>query len=180
MVIAGLLAAAAAMHSQSTDSSLGPSQSLWVGAEYSNLHAGFPNGSDLRLSGIGGFANYNWNHSLGVEGHVRFLNFNSWNGETEQNYLAGPRYTFLHSNKWRPFAAFQVGLTRIQYPFSMGSGTMFAMAPASGLEYRLSHKWAVRASYEYQFLHNSPNFSNEPAFGIKPNGFHAGVSYRLF
>ena len=157
----------------------GPSQSLWVGGEYANLQAGFPEGSTLRLSGAGVFANYNWNHFLGMEVHARFLNFNSWNGETEQDYLAGPRYSFLNSRRWRPFASFPVGLAKIQYPFTLGSGSSFAMAPGGGLEYRLSRKWTVRAAYEYQFLTNSPNFTNEPKFGIKPNGGMAGISYRV-
>jgi opacity protein-like surface antigen len=151
-----------------------------VGAEYANLQAGFPNGSNLRLSGVGVFGNFNWNHTYGMEAHARFLNFNSWNGETEQDYLAGPRYTFLHRNKLRPFAAFNVGLVKIQYPFSMGTGTSFAMAPGGGVEYRLSHKWSIRGNYEYQILLNSPDFTNEPKFGIKPNGGLVGISYRLW
>jgi opacity protein-like surface antigen len=151
-----------------------------VGAEYANLQAGFPADSTLRLSGVCAFGNYNWNHHYGVEAHVRFLNFNSWNGETEQNYLAGPRYTFLHSNKWRPFASFQVGLVKIQYPFSMGNGTSFAMAPGGGVECRLNRKWSIRGAYEYQLLTNSPNFTNEPQFGIKPNGPLVGISYQIF
>lgn len=148
-------------------------------AEYANLQAGFPVGSNVRLSGVGALANFNWNHRLGVEAHARFLSFNSWNGETEQDYLVGPRYTFMHSNKWRPFAEFQVGLVKIQYPFSIGNGISFAMAPGGGLEYRLNRKWSVRGTYEYQILTDSPSFTNEPQFGIKPNGAMVGVTYRL-
>jgi opacity protein-like surface antigen len=179
MAIAGLFAAAGA-YGQVVSSAEGDGQSLWVGAEYANLQAGFPNGSNLRLSGVGVFGNFNWNHTYGMEAHARFLNFNSWNGETEQDYLAGPRYTFLHRNKLRPFAAFNVGLVKIQYPFSMGTGTSFAMAPGGGVEYRLSHKWSIRGNYEYQILLNSPDFTNEPKFGIKPNGGLVGISYRLW
>jgi predicted extracellular nuclease len=50
----------------------------------------------------------------------------------------------------------------------------------TGTEYRLGHQWLVRGTYEYQFLPNSPNFTNEPKFGIKPNGVSAGISYRLW
>jgi opacity protein-like surface antigen len=179
LAIAGLFAATGA-YGQIVPSAEGDGQSLWVGAEYANLQAGFPNGSNLRLSGVGVFGNFNWNHTYGMEAHARFLNFNSWNGETEQDYLAGPRYTFLHRNKLRPFAAFNVGLVKIQYPFSMGTGTSFAMAPGGGVEYRLSHKWSIRGNYEYQILLNSPDFTNEPKFGIKPNGGLVGISYRLW
>ena len=180
--LAGLALAAvqAAAHGQAAPSARGGGASLWAGAEYSNVRAGFPNGSSVRLGGIGAFVNYNLRHSAGVEARARFLNLNSWNGETQQDYLAGPRYTFLHSERWRPFAAFEVGVVKIQYPFSMGTGTSFAMAPSGGLEYRLGRKWSVRGVYEYQILSNSPDFTNEPKFGIKPNGFHAGIAYRIF
>jgi opacity protein-like surface antigen len=180
-VLASLaLSVAVAAGGQTLPSAEGTGASLWVGGEYSNFAAGFPNGSSVRLSGIGAFANYNWNHTYGIEAHARFLDFNSWNGETQLDLIAGPRYTFLHSSKYRPFAAFQIGSVKIQYPFSMGNGTSFAMVPSGGIDYRLSRRLAVRGEYEFQFLPNSPNFTNEPHFGIKPNGVSIGVSYRLW
>jgi opacity protein-like surface antigen len=174
-----ILFAAAPARGQSHVSAYQTGPSLWAGAEYADFQAGFPNGSSVRLEGVGGFANFNWSHAIGIEARVRFLDFNSWYGETQQDYLAGPRYTFLRNRKWRPFASFQVGMVKIQYPFGMGSGTSFAMAPGGGLEYRLSRRLAARASYEYQILPNSPDFSDEPNFGIRPNGFVAGFSYRI-
>lgn len=179
LTLTGLLLTAAAQ-GQTVPDATGRSNSLWVGAEYSKMEAGFPNSSNIQLQGIGAWANYNLNHTFGAEGHVRFLNFNSWYGETEQDYFAGPRYTFLHSDRWRPFARFEIGAVRIQYPFSLGTGVSFAMAPAGGLDYRLGRKWAARAAYEYQFLPNSPDFTNEPKFGIRPNGLQLGISYRVF
>jgi opacity protein-like surface antigen len=179
-IMAGLLAATAAAYGQSDASAFGTGNSLWIGGEYTNLQAGFPINSTIRVSGIGVIGNYNWNHQFGLEMHARFLSFGSWHGETEQDYLVGPRYTLLHSNKWRPYADFKVGLVKIQYPFSMGSGNSFTMAPGGGLERRLNLKLSARAAYEYQILSNSPNFTNEPKFGIKPNGFSAGITYRIF
>lgn len=180
LAMAGILAAAAVAYGQSEASAFGAGQSLWIGGEYTNLQAGFPIDSSVRVSGIGVFGDYNWNHRIGLEARARFLNFGSWHGETEQDYLVGPRYTFLHSSKWLPYADFKVGLVKIQYPFSMGNGTSFTMAPGGGVERRLNRRWSVRAAYEYQILSNSPNFTNEPKFGIKPNGFSGGISYRLF
>jgi opacity protein-like surface antigen len=175
-----ILLAAASAFGQALPSAEGTGASLWVGGEYSNFAAGFPNGSSVRLSGVGMFANYNWNHPFGIDAHARFLNFNSWNGETQFNLLAGPRYTFLHSDKVRPFASFQAGVVHIQYPFKIGTGTSFAMVPGGGLDYRLSRRLSVRGEYEFQFLPNSPNFTNEPRFGIKPNGISVGLAYRLW
>jgi len=174
------LLSGAIVYAQSAPSAWGAGQSLWVGAEYSYMQAGFPVDSSVHLSGIGAFVNYNWNHRFGVEGQARFLNLSSWNGETEQDYLAGPRYTFLHSNKWRPFAGFQAGIVNIHYPFELGSGNSFAVAPGGGLEYRFGRKWSIRAGYEYQFLFDKPSFTSEPSFGLKPRGASGGISYRIF
>lgn len=178
-LVAGL-SPAATLRAQTVADAYGKGASLWAGADYSNMQAGFPNGSTVRIMGVGAFVDYCRTSSIGFEAHMRFLNFDSWNGETQQDYLAGPRYTFLHSDRWRPFASFQIGAVRIQYPFSIGTGTSFALAPGGGLEYRLRPKWAARAGYEYQFLPNSPNFTNEPKFGIRPNGFQIGISYKIF
>jgi len=143
--------------------------SLWAGAEFANYYAGFPHGSDLRLSGLGAFVNFDWTHRIGIEGHARFFNMNSWNGET-----------FLKSDHWRPFADFEIGVVRIHYPFQIGTGDQFALAPGGGLEYRLNRRVSVRTVYEYQFLSNSPDFTNEPHFGIHPNGITCGFSIRPF
>jgi opacity protein-like surface antigen len=167
-------------YGQSVPSAFHAGQSFWVGGEYANFQAGFPQGSSTRLTAIGVFANYNWNHALGVEGHARFFSFGGWQGEAEQDYLAGPRYTFLHNNTWRPFASFEAGLVKMQYPYSIGSQSFFTMAPGGGLEYRVNRKWRLRAAFEYQILSNSPNFVGEPQYGIKPMGGMAGISYRLF
>ena len=180
IILMGLLATAALAHGQVVHSAQGAGPSLWVGAEYSNLKAGFPKGSSTRLSGIGVFGDLNWNRRLGIEAHARFLDLGSWHDETQQDYLIGPRYTLLHHEKLRPYAKFEVGLVKIHYPFSLGDTTNFAMAPGGGIEYRLRDKWSLRAAYEYQVLTNSPNFTNEEKYGIHPNGVVAGFSYRLF
>ena len=178
MIILAILLCAAAS-GQSVPDGLKDNPSLWVGLDYSNMHAGFPHGSNLRLSGMGGVASFSWTHQLLIEGQVQHLNWNSWYGETEQDYLAGPRYTFLKGDRLRPFARLEIGLVHIHYPFRIGTGNMFAVVPAGGIEYRLNRKWSVRASYEYQILPVSPNFTNEPKFGIRPNGASVGFTYRV-
>jgi opacity protein-like surface antigen len=154
--------------------------SLWAGIEFANIEAGFPYGSSVRLSGLGGIASFNWTHHLLLEAQARVLNLNRWNGESEHDYFAGPRYTFLKGNRLRPFARFEVGEVTINYPFNIGVGHQFAMVPAGGVECRLKHRWSVRGTYEYQILPNSPNFTDEPHFGMRPNGVFAGVTYRVF
>jgi len=160
-------------------SSAGAGQSLWIGADYSNIHADFPYGSNLRLSGIGASSVFNWNHHLGIEGSVIFNNFNTFYGEKEQSFLAGPRYTFFHSEVWKPYAMLELGDAKLTYPFTIGTYNYFALSPGAGIEYQLRSHWSLKAEYRYEFLRNAPDFANEAQYGIRPNGFNVGVGYRL-
>jgi hypothetical protein len=175
---AGMVACAA--QAQVVPSATGPGRALWVGAEYSNINASFPYQSNQRLWGIGGFADYHLAGHFAVEGEARFLRFQGFYGETEDNYLAGPRYMARRFGKLEPYAQCLAGIGKIQYPFQIGTGSYFAIAPGAGANYRLSRKWTVRGEYEYQLWLNSPNIANEPADQLRPNGFHAGIAYRLF
>ena len=167
------------MQAQVVPTAVDGRHSLWVGGEYSNIHAGFPYQSSQRLWGIGGFADYHLTTHIDAEAEARFLRFNSFYGETEDNYLAGPRYLVGTFGKLQPFAQFLVGFGKLEYPFDIGSGQYLALAPGGGVTYRISRKWSLRGEYEYQFWPGSPNFANEPAHEITPNGFHMGLSYRL-
>ncbi|HEY3707643.1 MAG TPA: outer membrane beta-barrel protein [Terracidiphilus sp.] len=177
-VLASLLFAHPAI-GQAVPAGFGPAKGLWAGVEYSNMRAGFPYGSDQRLWGIGGFANYHLSGNLGVAGEARFLRFDSWNGETEDHYLAGPRYGFPRFGRVQPFAQCLLGIGRLQYPFQIGSGTYFAVAPGGEISYRLSRRWALRGLYEYQIWPGSPNAANQPQHTITPSGFHVGVAFRV-
>jgi opacity protein-like surface antigen len=180
LFLAALLFIAAAAQAQVVPSAYGPRHSLWVGGEYSNMKASFPYQTGQRLWGIGAFADLNVTGHLGVEAEARFLRFNSFYGETEDNYLAGPRYVFGKFGKFQPCAKFLVGIGKIQYPFTIGSGAYLALAPGGGVSYRFSPRWAIRGEYEYQFWPDSPGFTNEPAHQLTPNGFNVGIAFRPF
>ena len=77
---------------------------LWVGGEYSNFNASFPYQSNQRLWGIGGFADYRLTDHIGVVAEARFLRFNSFYGESEDNYLGGARYLVKRFGKLQPYA----------------------------------------------------------------------------
>lgn len=178
VLAAGLFACAA--QAQVVPSATGPGRSLWLGAEYSNINASFPYQSNQRLWGIGGFADYHLAGHIAVEGEARFLRFQGFYGETEDNYLGGPRYLIRRFGKLQPYAQCLVGIGKIQYPFQIGTGSYLALAPGGGANYRIGRKWVVRGDYEYQMWLNSPKFANEPANELRPNGFHVGIAYKLF
>ena len=168
------------MWAQSVPSATRPGHALWVGGEYSNISAGFPYASGQRLWGAGAFADYHLTSHIGIEGEARFLRFNSFYGETEDNYLAGLRYLARDFKKFQPYAQVLVGDGKIQYPFGIGSGDYFVIAPGAGANYRIARRWSLRAEYEYQLWPDSPNIANEPAHKITPQGFHAGIAFRVF
>ena len=182
--ICWVVALAASLLAGSAQAQVVPSatsrHALWVGGEYSNIHASFPYGSNQRLWGIGGFADYRLASHIGVVAEARFLRFNSFYGESEDNYLGGARYLTKRFGKLQPYAQGLAGIGRIQYPFQIGSGRYFAIAPGAGASYSIARKWSVRGEYEYQLWLNSPNIPGEPAHMLTPNGFHVGIAYRLF
>jgi len=110
---------------------------------------------------------------------ARFLRFNSFYGETEDNYMAGPRYLIRRRGKLQPYAQCLAGMGKIQYPFQIGAGSYLALAPGAGANYRIARRWSLRGEYEYQFWPGSPNVTNQPAHQITPSGFHAGLVFRL-
>jgi opacity protein-like surface antigen len=170
---------ASATHAQVVPSATYPVHALWVGGEYSNISASFPYQSGQRLWGIGAFADYHVTSLIGLEAEARFLRFNSFYGETEDNYLAGPRYLVGRFGRLQPYAQCLAGIGKIQYPFAIGNGSYLALAPGAGANYRIARRWSLRGEYEYQFWLNSPNIANEPAHEITPNGFHVGLAFRL-
>jgi opacity protein-like surface antigen len=155
------------------------SDTLWVGAEYSNFNASFPYQSGQRLQGVGAFVDFNFDAHLGVEANARFLPFRGHQGETESSYLIGPRYRFRYLGRFQPHAQGLIGAGNIHYPFNIGNANYFDIAPGGGVNYRLSGHWLLRAEYEYQFWLNSPGYSNQPDHQLRPNGINAGVAYRL-
>jgi len=164
---------------QAVPSATRSGHAIWVGGEFSDEHAGFPYQSSQRLWGAGAFADFRVNAHLTVAAEARFLHNNSFYGETENHYLAGPQYLIGKWNKLQPFAQCLIGDGQIQFPFGIGTGNYLAIAPGAGANYRLGGRWALRGEYDYQLWPNSPNVSGEPSHEIKPNGFHLGLAFRL-
>lgn len=178
-VVAACLLAGAA-HGQVAASATGPGRALWAGAEYSTFQASFPYGSERSIWGIGAFADYHVTAHFAVGAEARFLRFNNFYGETEENYLGGVRYEIGTFRRFQPYAQCLAGIGKIRYPFQIGNGTYLAVAPAAGVNYRLAQRWTVRGAYEYQFWPNSPDIADEPEHRLTPNGFSIGVAYRIF
>lgn len=166
-------------HAQVAPSAYRATKSIWVGGEYSNVSASFPYQSGQRLSGFGVFADFKLNGHIGLEGDARFLHFGGFENSTESSYLAGPKIYFLSRGRFQPYGKFLLGEGKIHYPFKIGDASYFALAPGAGTGYRLNRHWMLRAEYEYQMWLDSPGYANEPKHQLTPNGFHAGIAYRV-
>jgi opacity protein-like surface antigen len=179
LTLSGALSLAPA-HAQVVPSAYGPADSLWVGAEYSNINASFPYQSGQRIEGAGVFADFHLRSRISIEGDARFLTVGGFEGSTESSYLAGPRVFLFARGNFRPYGKMLVGVGKIRYPFAVGDANYLALAPGGGTEYRVSHYWALRVEYEYQIWPDSPGYANEPDHPLTPNGFHVGIAYSVF
>jgi hypothetical protein len=169
-------------YSQVSPATRGGGLNVWVGAEYSNFKP------DFGLNRLGGFTilgdvNDVFLKKLGFEGEARWLHINEYHGETEANYLGGPRYRLWRYHGLSVYGKFLMGGGLITFPDKAGHGSYFAYAPGGTVEYRLSRRWLARGDYEYQIWPSAPGaeitFPN-PSHGLTPNGFSVGVSYKIF
>jgi hypothetical protein len=184
-LVASLLLTSPALFGQSAPAAEGPGGSIWVGAEASSFNPdwGCKGGDPFscaskQLIGVAGFTDVNrLLGPLGLEGEVRFSN---WRGPghnvSEANYLAGPRYQLLAKRRVSVNLKVLAGMSTFHAFNSWGAWTSFA--PGGTVGYRLTRRLMVRGDYEYQIW---PDFvgANGPN-GLTPNGFSAGLSYRLF
>lgn len=175
-----------ALVSQSTHSAIGPGKSLVVGGQISTFNPDWGCKSDSpfscgdhQLLGVGVFADANHLvYRFGVEGEARWLHWRGpGNGLVQSNYLIGPRYPLLYRGKFSVHAKFLLGGSWMTFPFGVGSGSYFTMAPGITAEYRATRHIIVRGDYEYQFWPSYSGIAIEGNNGLTPNGFSAGVGY---
>lgn len=177
LVAAGHLVRPAQLCGQAVPSAYGSSEELWVGVAYANFQPNF--GPPDRITGIGVYADWSVKSRWSVEGEARFLRFNGFYGEAQDNYLIGPKVQLVRLGKVRPYAKFLVGLGQDDFPLTIGTGRYLVLVPGAGADYRLTRKIALRAEYEYQFWPSAPGIVGEPNNGMKPSGFSAGLAYKL-
>jgi opacity protein-like surface antigen len=178
LLAACLLLSPGRLSSQVVPAARGASDNIWAGAEYSSFLPDF--GPSQRITGVGAFVDWNKTPRLGVEAEVRFLRFGGFSGESQDSYLAGPKITLLRRGRLVPYAKFLLGIGQNDFPFKIGTGKYLALAPGGGLDYRFSHRLALRGEYEYQLWPSAPGVKGYPSNGMKPNGFSVGFAYRLF
>ena len=177
ILIFSLLFSAAVAYAQVAPSVTGREGVLWAGGEYAYFQ---PDYGGVHLDGIGLIVDVNLINKLGTIGEARWLHWgNNGNGETQSDYLAGAKYRVYRINRLDIDAKLLFGGVFMTFPEKIGSGSYFAFAPGVNADYRLSHHFLLRGSYEYQVLPSAPDIPGQPNDGLEPNGFTVGVEYNI-
>lgn len=177
ILILSFLLGSAAAYAQVAPSVRGGESTLWVGGMFSSFNPDFDTTS--RLLGLGVLADYNVTQRFGAEAEARWLHWNGAGGQTQSNYLVGPKARLFKYHGFSLNGKFLLGGVWIKFPAVVdASGSYFAYVPGGYVDYRISRKFSARADYEYQFLPSAPGLGG-PSHGLNPNGFSIGVTYRV-
>jgi hypothetical protein len=139
---------------------------------------GVPGTSPNRLYGVGAFVDVKFTRWVQIEAEGRWLRFNEFLNIDEDNYLIGPRLPIQRLRFWKatPYAKALIGYGKMNFEYNDAYGHFTDIAFGGGLDIKLTRKINVRAiDFEYQ---DWPTWVNNQS--LKPYGFSAGFSYRVF
>lgn len=146
-----------------------------AGAGLSSLK---PDSSTPWLFGAGVYADLHVSHWVQLEAESRWLRFNEYGGEHEDNYLVGPRVPIHRiGRRGEVYGKVLVGLGNMTFANDPGSWGHFTdLAFGGTVDFRLTRKITLRAvDFEYQ---DWPVWL--PGASLQPYGVSVGASYRIF
>jgi len=128
------------------------------------------------LLGGGTYVDVHFSHWVQVEAEGRWLRFNQFFGETQDNYLIGPRVPVWRvGRRGQLYGKALIGLGKMNFPFG-GYGTFTDLAFGGSLDFRATRKVTIRAvDFEFQ---DWPVWL--PHQSLQPYGVSVGVAYRVF
>lgn len=180
LIFAGTLLITPIAFAQVAPSTTGGNGSITIGGEASAFHPdSLPGYTAGHVIGPGLFFDINLMPRWGAEAEARWMIWHGSGGQSQSDYLLGPRYRLIH---WRGLAAwgkFMMGAGVEKFPNKIATGSYFAMAPGGDLNYVLSRRLDLRLGYEYQFWPSAPNIPGYPNNGMHPSGFSIGIGYRI-
>ncbi len=125
--------------------------------------------SPNRLYGVGAYVDARFSRWVQIEGEGRWLRYNTYLGINENTYLIGPRIPILTYHRLTPYGKVLFGLGN----GSFLTGGTTVLAYGGGVDYRLSHRFSLRAfDFEYQQWFVNPT--------LHPYGGSVGLSYKIF
>ncbi len=176
-----LICFAASAHAQTVESATARQFSVTAGALGSAFNPNDKNnnayvGGNNYLMGFGTYLDVHFTHWFQLEGEARWLRFNEYAGENQDNYLIGPKIPIHRFGRADVYGKAMIGFGKMTFPYSYGYGTFTALAYGGGVDYRLSPKLTLRPiDFEFQqwpvWLGNS---------SLYPYGISVGIGYRVF
>ena len=177
--------AAAPAGAQVVESARGRQLSITAGALASGFNPRYA--TNYPLIGAGTYVDVHFTHWVQLEAETRWLRFNQYYGESQSNYLIGPRVPIKNFGKFQTFGKALVGLAQMTFPADdyFSSGHFTALAFGGTVDYRLNRRWSIRAlDFEYQywpkFIPQDPTVANSPSTSLAPYGISVGVGYKVF
>lgn len=179
LILAFLFLSSVWAYAQVKPAGNGTAAVLTVGGYYSYFNANYAGNP---MSGLGAYIDWSPNRAwrLGAEAEGRWLILGAPHDFNQYTYLIGPRYRFSVGNRIKPYAKLLLGSGEITYPYQLGHGSYFTMAPGGGVDFVVKQRWRLRADYEYQIWPNAPGIPGIQSSALNPYGVSGGVSYKVF
>ena len=175
------LKVAAFAHAQAAESATARQLTITAGAMGSGFNPHDDNtnayvGGTNYLIGLGTYVDVHFTHWFQLEGEARWLRFNEYAGEHQDNYLLGPKIPIHRFGRADIYGKAMIGIGKMTFPYNYGYGSFTALAYGGGVDYKLSRKLTLRPiDFEFQqwpaWLGNS---------SLYPYGISVGVGYRVF
>ena len=144
------------------------------------MASGFmPGDWNQAVIGGGAYVDVHFSHWVQLEAEGRWMRWNGYFGETQDNYLLGPRVpVYRVGRRGQLYGKALVGLGKMHFseldPYKSGSFT--ALAFGGTFDYKLTRKLTLRpVDFEYQYW---PVWV--PHESLSPYGVSVGMSYRVF
>lgn len=175
------LKAAALAHAQAAETATARQLTITAGALGSgfNPHDANTNayfGGTNYLIGPGTYVDVHFTHWFQLEGEARWLRFNEYAGEHQDNYLLGPKIPIHRFGRADVYGKAMIGIGKMTFPYDYGYGTFTMLAYGGGVDYKLSRKLTLRPiDFEFQ---QWPSWL--PGSSLYPYGFSVGIGYRVF
>ena len=144
------------------------------------MASGFmPGDWNQAVIGAGTYVDVHFSHWIQVEGEARWMRWNGYFGETQDNYLIGPRVpVYRIGRRAQIYGKGLIGLAKMNFSEldKYKNGQFTALAFGGTLDYKLTRKLTLRAvDFEYQYW---PKWV--PNESLSPYGVSVGASYRVF
>lgn len=134
--------------------------------------------SERKVLGYAAFVDLDTRRRIGVEAEGRWLRYHEIAGESAATYLIGARYHY-DIGRFKLYGKGLIGEGQFNFPYGLGHGNYFAVAPGAGVDYHLLTRFYWRVDAEYQIW---PGFKygTSSTYTLSSYGLSTGFRVRVF